>query len=77
MTMDGDYSDFSDPEDLTILEQLVEQVDSQRPDEETRSFVIADIEDIEAPVGLRLPASQTRQYEATSGKMLPKGANTS
>lgn len=77
MTMDdGDYSDFSDPEDLTILEQLLQQVDSQLPDDETRSFAIADIEDIEAPIGLRLPASQTRQYETSSGKILPRPKDT-
>jgi hypothetical protein len=76
MTMeDGDYSDFSDLEDLTILEQLLQQVDSQQPDGETRSFAIADIEDIEAPAGLRLPASQTRQHETARGRLLvrPKG----
>ena len=76
MTMDGDYSDFSDPEDLSIIEQLLEQVDSQHPDEETRSFAIADIEDIETPVGLRLPASQTRQYQTQSGKMTPNHTST-
>lgn len=77
MTMDGDYSDFSDPEELSIVEELLQQVDSFYSDEERRTFVIADIEDIEIPAGLLLPASQSSVHtENTSGMLISRPGDT-
>lgn len=64
-----EYSDFSDLDDLTIVEGLLQQVDA--PDEATR-FAIADIEDIEAPRGLRLPNTGLQYTQAESGMIKPR-----
>lgn len=58
-----EFSDFSDLDDLTVVE-LLQQVDSL---DETTRFAIADIEDIEAPRGLRLPNTLLQYSQPDSG----------
>ena len=51
---DSDYGDFGDnAEELTIIESLLQQVDTQRADPDILS--VTDIEDYEPLRGLRLP----------------------
>ena len=61
----SDYGDFGDEEELEIVEQLLTQVAS-KPDEHEPLHVI-DIEDYEAPRGVRLPkvlgVESTRPWE--------------
>jgi hypothetical protein len=67
---DDEYSDFAeDPEELEIIDRLLEEVAAKQKQDEVAPLIVTDIEDYEAPRGVRLPKvfghEATRQWNAS------------